>query len=346
MLIVPVKRRNRLLGRAVGAKIPIRDDAGAERTLATFQRGETPVADHRVVAGALARLRSEAAPRSGGTVRLAAVLITVVAALVVPGLVFGSITIWRLRALPPWALLGLLLSAVVSSVMVLGTVIPRIAARSLLSRADLVADALLRMRRCASCGYPLEADDRPGDGLVTCSECGATWRESRVGPEGAPSDPEASPTGFEGLLMASASCRSRRRDAAGRPWAEPPRLPHSSLSLPGDRAVSRRTIGFVLGVALSAPAAVVLAVLGILAWVRWSPWWTLAPVSGAAIAILLLGHLAGRIAGRTMRVLLAYRRCPACRQRLRRDGALLRCDACDATWDRPHGRLHPARAGR
>lgn len=35
--------------------------------------------------------------------------------------------------------------------------------------------ALLELRRCASCGYPLDALAMEADRCVVCSECGAAW---------------------------------------------------------------------------------------------------------------------------------------------------------------------------
>lgn len=333
----------------MGAKITLRDDAGVERTIATFESEGAPDLTHPETMGALARLRSAATQRHGAPLRNATILTVLLAILIVPGLIFGSIYFARRMLLPPWAMLGTMLTSVLVATGAMITVLPRVSARAAAARADLIADALLRLRRCAACGYPLAADAEPGDGEHRCSECGALWNDKRLGSTVVPDGPPQFKMSFKALLGLSAACRSKLRDDAGRPYGELPRLTHMNMpKVPGDRAALRATWPFTLLFALGMMSGILLIIVGAIllrgSVAAFLGIGCLAAGIGCAPLAIIWAHQSQKRTGR--RALLARRICIACRQRLRRDGEMLHCSACDATWRRVAKVRPPRRAKR
>lgn len=337
MIVVP-PNAGRMMGRAIGTHIVVRDDAGTDRTIATFDHEEIPDLTSPVTAGSLARLRSAASGRRGGRQQIAIVLTVLTAMTLVPGVIFGTVYLGRMTRQPPWSLGMLMILAVGASVAAMTFILPRIVARGSAGNADLLADALLRMRRCAACGYPIVGEIEPSGAPHTCSECGATWNAGRIGAVEVPNAPRSTRTAFLASLAFSAACRSRARDEAGRLFGEPPHLQHVNMSkLPGDDMM-RRTLWLPIAMVV---AGIVVAMFAILAGaiylrIRIPPWAFIAILS-STFAVLPLAIIVGvrRQVLRGRRILLRIRRCVACRQRLRREGPLLRCAACDATWRRP-----------
>lgn len=43
------------------------------------------------------------------------------------------------------------------------------------SRGERLRREMIRVGRCASCGYPLDGVEQAGDGCRVCPECGAAW---------------------------------------------------------------------------------------------------------------------------------------------------------------------------
>jgi hypothetical protein len=327
-----------MMSRTVGGRIMVRDDAGVERAMAKFESDEAPDLTHPVTAGALARLRSAAAMRDRGSVRFATVLTVLAAALIVPSTIFGVVLAARWLRMPPLALVMVLMCGVAVCVGALMFILPRIAAGAVAARADLIADALLRMRRCAACGYPLAADAEPDDGYHTCSECGATWSDRRLGETIAPNGPRDMAVAFRAMLGLSAACRSRRFDDAGRPYADLPQLTHMrSPKMPGDRQVMRATWPLIALCGVMVPSGILFLLFGaFLARGSVSIWLSVACFVVAAVAapLAIIWSLV-TTRSRARLVLFRHRICPACRQRLTRSGAMLHCAACAATWRRP-----------
>jgi hypothetical protein len=337
MMFIPPSR-GRVMGRSFGARLLIRDDAGVERRLAAFESEETPDLADPITAGALARLRSEAATRGGGGARWAIAMTMLTVAAIVPTTIFGTIILVRQLRAPPWILFAMLFLAVGATVGVMFVLLPRIAARGAAATADLVVDALLRMRRCAACGYPLAHDATPRDGLHVCSECGAGWRESRFGPTQARGgDPRTAST-FRAVLGLSAVHFGRSADDAGRRYGPPPQPRHMRMPrMRGDRLLQKSLRPVLLLLIVGIVTAIVLLITAAVLLRDVVPGWVLGSVLslGAAIVptwILLALRSDQR---RTRYVLLRQRSCIACRQRLERRGERLHCPACDATWNRP-----------
>ncbi len=337
MIVVPPSA-GRMMGRAIGTRIAVRDDAGTDRTIATFEHEEIPDLTNPVTAGALARLRSEASGRRGGRQQLAIALTVITAMTVVPGVIVGAVHLSRMTRQPPWILGLLLVFAVGVSVAAMTFILPRIVARGSAGNADLIADALLRMRRCAACGYPISVDAEPSGAPHSCSECGATWNAGRIGAAPVANGPRSTRTAFLASLAFSAACRSKARDDAGRLFAEPPQLQYVNMSkLPGDD-VMRRTLWLPITlVVLGIVVTMLLLLVGVVHVRLRIPPWAFVATLGIVFAGLPLAIIVGvrRQMDRGRRTLLRIRRCIACRQRLRREGPLLRCAACDATWRRP-----------
>jgi hypothetical protein len=334
---IPHARRP-LMSRAVRAGIPIVDDAGVERTLATFRSDPAPDLAHPATQGSLARLRSAASERASGPVLRWLIALIVTSAVVMPAIILSAVFLVRTLRLPPWWIFVVLALAAGVAVGASLTILPRISARALAGRADLMADALLRMGRCAACGYPLAADAVPDDHIHRCSECGATWNDARLGKEVVPDGAPEYSTSFTSLLSMSAANRSQKRDDAGRRYAELPRVSHTRLpKLPGDQAVRRATMWPVMVFVIAIPLGVLTALSSLL--IAKSTQSLALAIAVAAVALVmtpLLVFWSTRTQIRlTRRVLLKRRCCLACRQRLVRQGEMLHCDACDATWKRP-----------
>lgn len=334
---IPPRRRNALFGRAAMSGIPIVDDAGVPRTLVRFGPEPAPDFTHPMTQGSLARLRSAAAARPRSPVIRWMVVLIVTSAVMMPTVVMGSVMLARWARLPPWALIGVLIGAVAVALGFALLVLPRLASRAMASRADLMVDALLRLRRCAACGYLLAADAEPNDGVHRCSECGATWNDARLGSVVVPDGEPKYSMSFAALLGVSAANRSRRTDDAGRLYAGPPRLSHSNMpKLPGDRHVWRATRGWLLFFVFSIPSGILMLLgAGLLLSASVNP---TIPALMAMYALLvapaaIISSLRNQ-RSLTRRALLCWRRCLACRGRLKRDGDTLHCPMCEATWKR------------
>lgn len=102
--------------------------------------------------------------------------VSILVAFVGPFLFFGFIG--------PWALLGVLVAAPAAMNYFTRETGERRYRREM--AASYVAEGI-----CASCGYSLRGLPDEPDGCVTCPECGAAWRESRIV---APTWDEAAPT--------------------------------------------------------------------------------------------------------------------------------------------------------
>ncbi len=79
-----------------------------------------------------------------------------------------------LVALPPWA----------PSIMVWITVFTMMRIVMVLSRrkhAKRIVESVLRIGRCPACGYDLRAAAPESDGACVCPECGAAWKQERIG---------------------------------------------------------------------------------------------------------------------------------------------------------------------
>jgi hypothetical protein len=335
-MIVPRRhRRSGVYGAQLGRHLSVRDDAGVERTLNGLDVDDVPSLEEPAVQGALAELRSRVMATRRPVV-VSSIVTVVVAALLMPGLAVATVFLVRSAGLVPWQVILAMLAALVVGMAGVFTIVPRISARSLAPRAGAAADFLLRLRRCPACGYPLRADAIPDDGRTACSECGALWNDARLGVRFVPSDPESSPVQFRMTVAASLATRGSTKDAAGRFYAPPSQSP--TYRLPGDDLLStvhRRQLALLaLGLASAIAAGVVVAhatATGVIP----RPVGVTTIVAIVGLVVLLVVRTSTGIRRRTERTLLDRGICLACRQPLRKDGALLRCGSCPATWKAP-----------
>lgn len=332
-VIIPIAARHRR--RWSRARLAAADDAGVERTIATFQSGDIPDIHHHVARCALARLRSEAATRRLGSPRLYVALSTSLIVALACAVPVGLVLAMRfLRVAPIWVMLGMIPGfAIMFGLTVLTS--STLMGRGLGESVSLIIDAILRMGRCASCGYPMGAVHDEGDGFQQCPECGATWRAERIGREPVPAAIGGVAARARGMIVMAAMCRSRRRDARGRIF-EP--LTFFQVT-DGDVRMRRRTVERaarpLVALSILIPIAGVAASVGVALWLRAS-WWTLALVMLTVVAAIgALVALVRHSARRTIRLELRVRLCPACYHRLRREGDLLTCAGCDGAWLRP-----------
>lgn len=334
MIPTRAHRRNRFANRA---RIVAPDDAGIERELAALSWGDVPDVRHPIARGELARLRSRAATGAEGFPWLSLFVGVLLPIVLVGG---GSVAlILGLRSLgyPPIVLVLALFPAVFAEVFAIIWVNSFLQARRIGRVKSLVIDALLRMRRCASCGYPLDPTSARGQALVRCAECGAAWALDRLGPELVPGAPRPSASTARAALFLSSLCRSRRIDDRGRRFAPDP-MQHAAT---GQGHALDQRLGLLMSLLpwllLLAAAPVLCAVGTFLLLSRFG----LSPGSVAAVvgAILAAGTIivaTVRHAARVSKVQQLRRRsCLACEQRLRREGELLVCRRCDGAWLRP-----------
>ncbi|MFO0827935.1 MAG: hypothetical protein U0572_07260 [Phycisphaerales bacterium] len=306
-----------------------------ERDIATFACGDVPDVRDPAARGVLARIRSEAASRKLGSPRL------YVARTVATAIVFGSgfpmAFVLGMRSLRVAPIVGLLIFifALAGGGLVSVWLAMRAAGLSVGSALELVVAALLRMARCASCGYPIDASAADANGLVRCPECGAAWRADRIGRESVPPAPPASATMARSAIVSSALARTRRRDDRGRPW--------SDSSLPwSDGGASTRWRDLVsrpLWPSMLLACGLIVGGLGLaIVILAQSAGAVSAVVAAAAIFLLLLAAgivTLARAKRETIRRRLRIRSCLACACRLRRDGDFLVCTRCDAAWRHP-----------
>jgi hypothetical protein len=322
----------------MGALLPIRDDAFVERRLLGLDAPSLPDPEHATVQAACARLRVAAAgmPRRPDFVGM---LAAVAGIALVPVLTIGGIMVARLYRMPFWAQGLALVLGIALSGWILARAINWSLSRRLRSRAPLLAQAMIAMRWCPCCGYPLAGRAAAGSDLVACSECGAAWRAARLGAIVVPAAEPRRRLAFRAFLHASANARKLSRDDGDQPFVPVPAMhPSVALKLPGAEAISRARTTLDLSLAL---LLVALAAGGLAMFIGWmnerlslvfvAP--GIALCIGVGAAVIVLGTDRARSAER--RALLRRRICLACRQRLRRSGSLLVCAACDARWKCP-----------
>lgn len=282
--------------------------------------------------GALAWLRAEAAARSAGWPRVAG-FVGVVAMMAVFVPIALSLLLARRAGLPPYSIFLIIPVGVLLMILAGSWIVGALTARAIAPTADLVRDAILRMRRCPSCGYALGADASQ-EGEVVCPECGAAWAARSLGRFGVAQAEAGEAMSIRQIIHAAAGHRSRRRDAAGRPYG--------SILLAQRREPNQRWRDVLWARArraewIGVASLVALFAGGVLAAFA-------APGRGGAATALLtlppLGFIVFllvllRVRRMLDRVRLRVRRCLACESRLRPDGDRLRCDACAAVWPRP-----------
>jgi hypothetical protein len=311
------------------------DATGAEVEIANFRAGDAPDLRHPVARGALARLRSRAASERRPGARAAAIALVIAMSTMFAMAPAGVILLTRSLRLPPYMQFGLLFGGIALAIGSIGFVSTRLLRRSLGTGVELVVDAILRMGRCASCGYPLDAIPDGGDGVQRCPECGASWRSALIGREAVPSAEGQNATLARGTIVMSAMSRSRRRDDRGRPF-EPLTFFHvaDEETRRRRRTIERAARPSVI-LAVVTPITIVLACMGTLVLV--AP----GPVALVGIGLLVAGGalsmfvLVARSARRTIYLELRRRMCPACYCRLRREDDMLVCTRCEGAWKRP-----------
>lgn len=294
--------------------------------------GEVPDRRDPIVLGALAWLRAEAAARRAGWPRVA-VFASLVAMMALFALIASALVLTRRAGLPPYSIFLIMPVGVLLMILAGSWIVGALTARALAPTADLVRDAILRMRRCASCGYALGADPA-NEGEVVCPECGAAWAARSLGRLGVAQAGAEQAMAMRHIMHTAAGHRTRRRDAAGRPygpvtlaqrresdqrwrdilWARARRVELAAFAmLAASFAVA---VAVVVGDELHAARAFVVL---------------LTPTIGVVSLVAIFALVRRRLDRERIRV----RRCLACEYRLRRHGDLQRCDACDAVWPRP-----------
>jgi hypothetical protein len=189
------------------------------------------------------------------------------------------------------------------------------------------------MRRCPSCGYALGVDASDGHEVV-CAECGAAWAAGSLGRFGVAHAEAGEAMSIRQAIHAAAGHRSRRRDAAGRPYG--------STLLAQRREPNQRWRDVLWARARRAEAIGIALLLGLfaagIALALAAPGRAIAATSLVVLPslgfVLFMVRLV-RMRRMLDRLRLRVRRCLACESRLRPDGERLRCDACDAAWRRP-----------
>lgn len=309
------------------------DDTGVERAIATFESGDAPDLRHPVARGALARLRSEAATQRPGRLGIYTFITIIGITAISVGVPFGLIYAMRSFRLPPWGLVGIapVFMGMIFAFVALSSVMM---GRGLGAGVHLIVTALLRMGRCAACGYPIDAIPADGDGKLRCPECGAGWRDDRIGREAVPSLKRSLAVFARSSIVSSAMCRTRQRDDRGRLFQA------ISLTHFGSDKVRRGMKRASLGARPWIAALVATVVLCIACCIA-----TLVYVKSVAVAIsvggivvigvVLVILLNTRVVQITRHRQLRSRICLACEQRLRREGDMLICTQCDGAWRRP-----------
>lgn len=331
MIPVRAHRRNKFANRA---RIVGPDDEGIEREIASLSWGDVPDIRHPVAQGELARLRSAAATQAG-SFPWASLIVGVLLPLTLVG--GGSLAIvLGLRALgvPPILRVLALFPGVFAAVFAIIWINSLLQAARIGRVKSLVIDALLRMRRCAACGYPLDPSTARGQERVRCPECGAAWSLARLGAELVPAATRPSAGMARAALFLSALCRSRRVDDRGRRYASNP------LSHDAAHSSTRRSLGTLLALLpwllLLAASPVLCGAGTYLLLSRFGP--TLGATLAVATVIVATAGVVVATVRRALRVSrtqqLRRRACLACDQRLRREGEMLVCTRCDGAWRR------------
>ncbi|MDZ4828791.1 MAG: hypothetical protein SGJ09_01160 [Phycisphaerae bacterium] len=317
------------------------DDTGVEREIASFAAGDVPDLRHPVARGALARLRSTAAtqrfgwPRAYNAVTIAVIVVVCASG---PALVFAWMRWFRL---PPIWLFFTLIPALGATIFCLVALSSVMAGRALGAGVHLIATALLRMGRCASCGYPLDAIPADVDGILRCPECGAGWRGDRVGREAVPGVKPSLASFARSSIVLSAMCRTRQRDDRGRPFQA---IAMTQLGADSTQRAKRRvTLGawkWIVAMVLTILACVALCVIALL-FIKTMA--AVLPIFGlVVIGVLTLIAINARSERITRERQLRSRMCLACEQRLRSEGNMLVCTRCEGAWTRPLGRAATA----
>lgn len=326
-IVEPRRGRRRWLSRV---RLRIADEEGTERELAEFGGGDVPDRRDPVFLGALAWLRAEAATRRAGWPRVAALIVAILAIASVAPLAALAVGVRRF-GLPPYFLVlglpvfGFLVAALTVNVAAVLT------GRALAECADLVRDAMLRMRRCPACGYPFHLGMEGSTDRARCSECGAVWASQRLGRLGPASGGQLEPSRVRQILFTAAGCRSRRRDAAGRRYGPMFLTQRREESLRWRSVIqgrARRSEWFAVGMLLGSIAAgMALAMLlprGVLT--------VFLLITGIVVGLVVFLVLIAAMRRRIDRMRLRLKRCLACEGRLRRERDRLHCAACEATW--------------
>lgn len=330
------------LSRVTGS---IEDDAGVVREIAEFSALDAPEISHPIARGELARLRSAAADRSRSSSRfLYHSLVAFFPGILLPAIFVGAVFMARSLRLSPLFQIAMLVPSIVVGIGAIIVCTSRTQTWTLHHTIDLVRDALLRMGRCASCGYALEHPERDTGSIIRCAECGAAWNDRRVEDHRVPNAAPGRVRMVRAAIWASAACRTRRRDDRGRPFQQQSRLylsPESQAVDKAERSMRGRTIGFA-AIVLSGGAGTIAALTLIKS-----------PLTSIVIVLALsigFGVTAIRFLRRSERLLrarrLRYRICLACGGRLRRNGAYLECAACDGAWLRPRPKRALSAAAR
>lgn len=312
------------------------DDGGTVRTQADFRTGPVPDPHDPRVRAMLARLRSRMAATPK---RLTERGGNVVGALAVMGSAMTAAFGVRWLGLAPKPLLPIVTALAVMAVVMGYSIIKRRAGQRTLGD---ISGELLSIGRCASCGYSIANASRR-DGLVTCSECGAMWREDRVASHDVPDAPESRRLRFAQFLAISFMRLPSVNDVNGRPQVVfgifDPSFGKDEATSRGMRALQgrllRRTVAWLL-------LLILIVALILFATVRAAaPPWQVVTALVVGIALLFSGafrSVAGRRAA-TKDGLLRLRVCPGCTNPLSEDDAGNgACKSCGALWPLPPDR--------
>ncbi len=309
------------------------DDRGTTRPQADFRTGPVPDPHDPRVRAMLARLRSRMASTPKRVTERGG---NVVGALAVAGTAMAAAFGVRWLGLAPKALMPIVTAMAVMAVVMTYSIIRRRAGQRTLGD---ISGELLSIGRCASCGYSIANASRR-DGLVTCSECGAAWREERVSDHDVPDAPLARRVRFIQFLAISFMRLPSVNDVNGRPQVVfgifDASFGRDDATSRGLRALQgrllRRTLAWLL-------MLILVVALMLFATVRTgAPTWQVVTSLFVGIAILFSGafrSVAGRRAA-TKDGMLRLRVCPACANPLAENadghGA---CAACGALWPLP-----------
>jgi hypothetical protein len=308
----------------------VTDDRGVVHPAAKFQGDGCPDPNDPRVRAMFARLRSRmaATPRriseAGGHFLGPAVMV--------------AIAIGTTLAINRFALIPKRLGPIVVAIAVASVVLGIAAMRRRAGRLALgdISGELLSIGRCPACAYALASAPR-SEGMVTCSECGAAWREERVAAVDVASAPPTRQIRFAQILALSYVRLPSMPDANGTPQVVFGLIEPSFGSTEGvHEGIKRmqkrrlwRTVGVLLLLIGITAALLYIAIVPVLSFELL----LLCVIVGLAVmARFGIRHFTGR--HRAYRLgLLGLRVCPACANALRDEpGDRAACAACGAVW--------------